>query len=243
MKQSSERVPIEGPAREAGERLEQLVSELGVVEAFVSTRLAAMRSEIDALRTALGLSGPTRPEDGTPLDLPFRKPFVLEVAPVTLYTDFFPGWQLGAAAADLRCTVQQLPAPESALTYPNYRLIVRLRREGSKNVDFLSLELDVSRSHFPKARACDTAVRLRVEPRGVVKPSLRVFLDDGTWHDLWGKPFEVGPEFGSYGTTFEMPETFGDDKRPIATRLIYYLPSDAELELDVAYLINGFRSG
>jgi hypothetical protein len=148
---------------------------------------------------------------------------------------------VGCGAPTPRCFVRQLPAPDSALTYPGYRLIVSVHREGDRDCEFLSLEFDATGCYFPGARYCDVAVRLRSEPALTVKPMLRLFFDDGKWRDLWGEPFQLEDDFRSVASVFELPTEAELGATPNGARLIYFLPSDVELTLDLAYVVQGFR--
>ena len=185
---------------------------------------------------------PRPTQDATALDLPFRRPIAVDAGvPIERYKDFFAGWQLGWGKPSPKCSVRQLPAPDSALTYPGYRLIASLHREGDSHCEFLSLEFDSSGRYFTGARHCDTAIRLRSEPHVTVRPMLRIFLDDGKWQDLGGTAFTVEDHFKSFASVFELPAESTLEAKPVGARVIYFLPPDVEFALDVAYVVQGFR--
>ena len=233
---------MEKSTQEIGKRLVEIVEELAFVERFLHARLAAMTSAVEQLRTGLGLTAQRPTQEVDALDLPFRKPLAVD-APIAIehYRDFFAGWTMGAGTPVPNCSVRQLPAPDSALTYPGYRLVVSVHREGHHDCEFLSLEFDIRDRYFTGARHCESAIRLRSEPAVTVKPALRLFLDDGTWRDLWGEPFQVEDEFKSFASVIKIPPDAELRASPNGARLMYFLPSDVELTLDVAYVVQGFR--
>jgi hypothetical protein len=227
---------------EMGQRFLRLYEELEFVESLLSTRVAGMRTELEAMRKELGLPpGGSSVHSGS-LEQPFRSPFAVD-APITVvpYTPFFPGWEIGCGPPGAKCTVQQFPAPDSALSPPDYRLIASITREDHAQCGFLSLEFGVPGLSFIGASHFDIAARLRSEFELVVRPSMRI-LYEGGWHDLWAPPWQVGSEFRSFSASFEIPKEFPNaTSKPQAARLIYYLPSDTKLRFDLAYLLQGPR--
>lgn len=229
-------------SQELGKRFLELYEELAFVEGLLSTRVAGLRAQIEALRKELGV--PKESAGGHPaaLDLPFRRPFAVE-APLAVvpYKPVFPGWEIGCGPEGARCSMRQLPAPDSALSPPEYRLIASLVREDSAHCGFLSMEFTVPGVNVLGASHFDTAARLRSESALVVRPSMRLLFESG-WHDLWASPWEVGPEFKSFSGSFEIPKAFPNVTGSLqAVRLIYYLPPDTKLRFDLAYLLQGPR--
>lgn len=233
---------MEKSNQEIGKQLVQIIEELAFVERFLSTRIAAVTAAVEELRTGLGLSVQRPTEDPVALDLPFRRPISIDaVMPIEQYKDFFAGWQLGWGQPSPKCSVRQLPAPDSALTYPGYRLIASIRREGEVHCEYLSLEFESTGRYFPGARHCDLAIRMRSDPPVTVKPMLRLFLEGGKRLDLWGTAFAVEDHFKSFASVFELPADSDLGAKPVGARVIYFLPPDVELALDVAYVVQGFR--
>jgi hypothetical protein len=225
-----------------GQRFLRLYEELEFVESLLSTRVAGMRTELQAMRKELGLPpGGSSGHSGS-LEQPFRSPFAV-VEPITVvpYKPFFPGWEIGCGPPGAKCTVQQLPAPDSALSPPEYRLIASITREDAAPCGFLCMEFSVPLLNFLGASHFDIAVRVRSESDLAITPSMRI-LYAGGWHDLWAPPWQVGTEFKSFSASFEIPKEFPNaTSPPQAARLIYYLPTDTKLRLDLAYLIQGPR--
>jgi hypothetical protein len=229
-------------SQEMGKRFLQLYEELAFVENLLSTRVAGIRTEIEALRKELGLQKGSSGGPSGALDLPFRRPFAVE-APLAVvpYEPVFPGWEIGCGPPGATCAIRQLPAPDSALSHPDYRLIASLTREDSAHCGFLSMEFAVPALNVLDASHFDTAARLRSEVELVVRPSMRILFEGG-WHDLWAPPWKVGPEFRSFSAVFEIPKEFPNvTGKPQAVRLIYYLPPDTKLRFDLAYLLQGPR--
>ncbi len=219
-------------------RVEGVFRELVFVEEILATRLAALRTELDSLRRELGVDDDGQVPEVDPIDLPFRRPLALE-SPVTVTNKYvFPHWRVGSGDPPANCLVQQLPAPESALTFPTYKLVVSLKREDDADCGFFSVEIDAEKG-IGDARHCDVAIRLRSEPATMVEPVLRVFSGDNEWQDLAAEPLRIDSDFRSFATTFTLPEDLSHHGYP--ARLIYFLPSNLRLRVDIAYVVLTYR--
>lgn len=226
---------------EVGKRFLQLYEELAFIEGLLTARVAGIRAEMEALRKELGLPKGSGGYSGS-LDLPFRRPFAVDAPRVVApYEPVFPGWEIGCGPPGAKCSVRQLPAPDSALSHPDHRLIASLTREDAVHCGFLSMEFALPGLDFLEGSHFDIATRVRSETELSVSPSMRILFEVG-WHDLWAAPWKVGPEFKSFSASFVIPKEFPNvTGKPQGARLIYYLPPDTKLRFDLAYLLQGPR--
>lgn len=226
--------------RKIEKRIEGVFRELVFVEGMLATRLAALRTELDSLRRELGVEEGSRASEIDPVDLPFRRPLALE-SPVAATNKYvFPKWRVGSGDPPADCSVQQLPAPESALSFPNYKLLVSVRRDDEADCGFFSVEVDTEH-HLEDVRSCDVAIRLRSEPALMIEPVLRIFSGENEWKDVPTEPLRIDGDFRSFASTFQIPSELARAANGTPPRLIYFLPSYMRLRVDIAYLVPTFR--